>query len=276
MVDDGSTDESGQICDEYQKKDARIRVLHKQNGGLSSARNAGIQIARGEYLTFIDSDDYITTDMIEQLYLTIHGCDISVCSLTSEENELSIALNAKKEIYTAYQALKKIFSERGITTSASAKLFKKELFNGIVFPEGMIYEDYATIYKVMDRAKSISVAKTKKYYYRINPTSITKSTFNKKRMQYFNVSNEVKAFVENKYPRLKKYVRRRSVRYAISFLREISACGFEDEEIIARLVKLVRRSIIDYLFSGYALLSKLYGLYIAVCPKKALKVFKEK
>ena len=275
LVDDGSKDDSGRICERYAMRDKRIVVLHKENGGLSSARNAGIRVARGEYLTFIDSDDYITVDMIEQLHCAIVGSDISVCWDTIDENALQKGIIQDIKKYSSYETLKRIFKEKGLTTSAWGKLFKKDLFNGVYFPEGMIYEDYATIYKILDRAASVAVVESPKYYYRTNPTSITKSTFNKKRMDYFTVSDEIMAFVAEKYPRLKKYVRRRAVRYAISFLKEISASDFEDKETIDRLVRIVRKSVFEYLFSGYAILSKAYGLYIALFPKRALKHFKK-
>ncbi len=275
-MNDGSTDGSGQLCDEYAKTDSRIKVVHKKNGGLSSARNAGLAVATGEYVTFIDSDDYVTRDMIEQLCAVMPHCDVATCAITSNVAHLSTQKAKTQQMLTGKQAIQCILREKTITTSASAKLFKRSLFDGIAFPEGKIYEDYATIYKVFDRAKTVACMREAKYYYRYNPTGLTKCGFNPKRLDYFDVSKEVQTFMQEKYPALEKYARMREVRYAISFYKEMLTSGYEDETTERKFRKIIKRGIMEYLFSGYALLSKLFGVCIAVSPKLAEKIFKRK
>ena len=277
LVNDGSADSSGIICDEYAKKDNRIKVIHKPNGGLSSARNAGIDICTGEYITFIDSDDYIADDMIEQLYIALYNTksDISVCNFT-RKLPLDEEFNFSVKTYSPKSALKEILIERRFRTSACAKLYKTKLFSEVRYPEGLIYEDYATAYKLFDIANRIVHINTAKYYYRYNPESITRTRFKSDQFDYFTVSDKLISFLENKYPEYRKYAINHSVRNAIAFMRKISACGFDDEKIIDFLVNKIKPHIFGYCFSRFSFLSKCYGILISISPKCALKLFKPK
>lgn len=170
LIDDGSPDKCPQICDEYAQKDQRIRVIHKTNGGLSDARNAGLNIAKGEYLTFLDSDDYLSLDAIEILLNIIQeqGVDV-VCS------GLNI-INAKGEIYdyrkgdnsfkiSGKETVKLLLKDEFPYNFSPAKLYKRDLFNDIRFPLGRLYEDIATTYLVINRANSVYCMKECLYYY---------------------------------------------------------------------------------------------------------------
>lgn len=278
LVDDGSTDSSGILCDEYAKNDLRIKVIHKQNGGLSSARNAGIEIATGDYLTFVDSDDYIALDMLEQLMYAIEhfDADFVACGITSSVDKLDKNMMKDVLLYTKGETLKFILKEKKIVTSACGKLYSKELFERIRYPYGMLYEDFGTTYKLVDISKRIVFVDVKKYYYRCNFGSITKSKFSDKHLDYYKISEELYTFIDNKYPQLVKYVRNHSVRMSIAFMRRISILSFEDKNIVDFLVKDIRDSFVRYLFSGYAVLSKIYGLLICISPQLALKIFKKK
>ena len=128
LVDDGSPDKCPEICDDYAKQDGRIRVIHKPNGGLSSARNAGIDIARGEYIAFIDSDDYVSETYIEQLWYTLSesGADMSCSLVTREERALDHVISRKYKIYTAEKALRRVIRAFGF--SAYGRLYKTSAF----------------------------------------------------------------------------------------------------------------------------------------------------
>ena len=275
LVDDASPDNCPQICDEYVSKDARIKVVHKPNGGLSDARNAGIDVATGEFIMFVDSDDYVVENMVEQLMNMIanSGADIASCGYTGDVSKLDTDLNEKYRVVTPEKALKCILIEKEMTTSASTKLFRRDLFENVRFPVGKIYEDYATIYKVLHKAGRIAYNDEKKYYYRPNPVSITGGNFYKKQMQYFEISEQVKAFVSSEYPTYIKHVNNRAERMAISFYKKISESGFDDGETISFLTHFIRKHIWKYLFSRYALKSKLYGLMVSIMPSLARKVF---
>ena len=176
LVDDGSPDLCGKICDEYAKKDARIKVIHKENGGLADARNAGIDIAEGDFFGFVDSDDYLAPDMYERLLhnLIENDAQISMClAYIVYDDDMSFYDIKKGEI--------KVFSEGEILENlfcgclnnfAWNKLYKKELFQSIRYPKGKIYEDLFTTYKLFGLCKKVVFDGSKLYYYRIRKDSI--------------------------------------------------------------------------------------------------------
>lgn len=198
LVDDGSLDCCGEICDKYAKKDNRIRVIHKGNGGLSSARNEGIDKALGEYLFFIDSDDSICDDCIELLYnsLLFYNSDCSVTALlfVYEKNGLlKKRYNIKEEqgVLTNIEAINTMFYGDKFDVSACGKLFKKQLFIGIRFPEGRIYEDGAIMYKLLHRCHNVSyIGKAKYNYLKRNNGNITSDVNEKKVMDIIELTEE--------------------------------------------------------------------------------------
>nr|OTO70154.1 hypothetical protein A5866_002374 [Enterococcus sp. 12C11_DIV0727] len=145
LVDDGSTDKSGEICDQYVVKDQRIRVIHKKNGGLSSARNIGLDIAVGRYIGFVDSDDYIANDMYEILYdqLIESNADLSCVGMIDVYENRTSELKQNKiiELVDQKQAIKLVVDGKDIFAYAVNKLYKRDLFNDIRYPEGKIVED---------------------------------------------------------------------------------------------------------------------------------------
>ena len=175
LVDDGSPDNCGKICDEFATQDHRIKVIHKQNGGLSDARNVGIDVATGGYITFIDSDDYIMTDMIESLMSIIvdKNTDIAQCAFVrcqadcfgsikqglSQSNKITVYSESKMSAYV---------KENVISTASWGKIYKRSLFDGIRFPIGRLHEDVFTTYKLIHEAGSVAVTDYVGYVYRIN------------------------------------------------------------------------------------------------------------
>ena len=180
LVDDGSPDKCGQICDEYQKKDSRIKVIHKKNGGLSDARNSGIRIASGQYLGFVDSDDYIAPDMYEHLFLIMKekNADIGVCNacIVSENSVPEFTDDTQPVVFESNECLKVMICDKLLTVNTWNKLYKRHVFDGIEFPVGKLYEDFATTYKVIEQAKTIVVSKAKKYAYVQRKGSIMNQT----------------------------------------------------------------------------------------------------
>ncbi len=180
LVDDGSPDRCPQMCEELAAKDKRIRVIHKENGGLSSARNAGMEIAAGKYLFFLDSDDYLHPQTLELLLQTAEErqCEIVCCNyLTTAERKPSfqtIQSQVPCQVFSREQALEKMYdSSLGMTIIACAKLYRKDLFEGIRYPEGCLHEDEFTTYKLYYRAKQVAYLEERLYYYYQNAQSIT-------------------------------------------------------------------------------------------------------
>ena len=191
VVDDGSTDGCAAICDEYQRLDERIRIVHQANGGLSAARNTGIDAAVGDYLTFVDSDDYVSKEYVRRLpeALTENDADISVCEFNAffinesgGETYLSGGESEKGEqVFTADEALKKMLYQELFDTEACAKVFRRELFDSIRFPLGLFNEDLAVVYRLFLKARKACFVKERLYYYLQRSNSIMGSMSNLKR-----------------------------------------------------------------------------------------------
>lgn len=203
LVDDGSTDSCPAICDEYAKKDSRIRSLHKQNGGLSDARNYGVNFAKGEYVTFIDSDDYVDSSYLETLdsLLKKYNSDIAVTGITTftEDNIPSVASDAKEHVYTGLQAFEKMLYQDTLDTSACAMLIPLKMAKGIPFPVGKYHEDEFTTYKYYVASTKVAVTTAKQYFYLQRAGSIMHS-FGKSSMDELEAADNLVDYCKNNYP----------------------------------------------------------------------------
>ncbi len=198
LIDDGSPDSSGNICDSYADKDNRIRVIHKENGGLSSARNAGIDIAKGEYITCLDSDDYWHKDFLKVLlnYSKQYNAEIVQCGFRKvkdnciDKNEHPGRVN----LYDNHS----VFIKQACKITIWAKLYKRNLFEEIRMPIGKINEDDYTTWKLYFKAKKICVLTGCFYYYRINPHSIMAKQKKEIRLDFIDAYNERISFFNKK------------------------------------------------------------------------------
>ena len=181
LVDDGSPDKCGEICDEYEKKDKRIKVIHKKNGGLSDARNAGLNIAIGKYIGFVDSDDIIHPEMYEKMYSYInkYNVDIVQCKFKKFENIEDINKFSKInntytniEYYTSKEAIMDMIDNNKINVNTWNKLYKRELFENERFPKGKIHEDEFLTYKLIYKSNKIAYINEELYYYYQNDNGI--------------------------------------------------------------------------------------------------------
>lgn len=183
LVDDGSPDKCGEICDEYAKKDSRVKVIHKKNGGLSDARNFGIDIAQGEYITFVDSDDkidkYMYYDMLKNL--EENDLDIICCDtyIVRGNNKKFRPRYDNDKIFDKNESIVEILNGN-IDNAAWNKIYKRCLFEKIRYPKGRIYEDVATTYKLFYLANRVGYLKKPYYYYYKRKGSIVASAFNSK------------------------------------------------------------------------------------------------
>lgn len=188
VVDDGSTDGSGELCDKLSLTDSRISVYHKKNGGLSDARNFGIKMAKGTYVGFVDSDDYISRDMYMTLWMMCkkYNTEIACARFKTVGDVLSKMVPDEtliEEVLPWDVALNSILSgnsstKRYITISVWDRLYKKKLIDGIEFPAGRCYEDIMFTTKVFERAQTVAYVNRSLYYYRIRFGSITNNNLN--------------------------------------------------------------------------------------------------
>ena len=205
LVDDGSPDTCPKLCDEYAVKDARVKVIHKENGGLSDARNVAIDIAQGKYIGFVDSDDYIQNDMFEKMYYAAkeYNADIVICGhYVERKNTLSIEEKPYDEVvvYDSIEAQTELIKDTNMKSYAWDKLYKAELFDGVRYPKGRNYEDIATTYLLFENSNRICRIPELLYYYQIREDSIS---YNNSIEKWFE---NCKAIVESCYERYNYYV----------------------------------------------------------------------
>lgn len=181
LVDDGSTDTSGEICDYYSKQDTRIKTIHQKNKGVAAARNCGVSVATGEFIGFVDPDDWIEETMYEEMMevLRKNKADICMCDFVYEYDGVTEDVTRKKpllksEIFTGEDAIHRLFlNNTFFYTMLWNKLFKRTLWMGIRFPEGYVHEDEAVIHRVYGKCDKIATISKNLYHYRQVPSSIT-------------------------------------------------------------------------------------------------------
>lgn len=187
LVDDGSPDKCGDICDEYSKKDSRVRVIHKKNAGLSDARNTGLNMARGNYVAFVDSDDYIDAVMYERLHDAIinNNADIAICGFRkiNEDGKPIESINVGQALYSGFEILNShLMTKWEYWVVAWNKLYKKCLFDDIKYPKGKIHEDSFIVHELFYKAERVICIVNNYYNYQKNPESIQGKTYSCNRL----------------------------------------------------------------------------------------------
>lgn len=212
VVDDGSTDRSGEICDRLSREDKRIEVIHQKNGGVSSARNAGLAALRSPYFCFVDSDDLVHMDYLANMYQLMNDrkADLVICGYhLFKDGESSGTLSESKEtphieFYTdTLQYAEKFVDDTMRLVCLWNKLYKKELFDRISFPEGKVYEDDYVYYRVLDRSKKTVFTDARLYEYRMQGESITHEKYNLKMLNHIEAkAQQTRYFHKEKKQRL--------------------------------------------------------------------------
>lgn len=210
LVDDGSTDLCPKICDEWKKKDDRIKVIHKKNGGLSDARNEGLKEATGEYIGFVDSDDFIAPVFYELLYEIIvkESADIVECDRKIGNGSETIEESFDEDINYSYNsfsredALKKLILEKELKQTVWNKLYRKDIIEGITFEKGKLHEDEFFTYRVFGRAKKIISLDSKLYYYLQRDNSIMGAGFSVRNIDSLEARYNRYQYMKKEFPAL--------------------------------------------------------------------------
>lgn len=274
LVDDGSPDNSGQICDEFAKKDSRIKVIHQKNGGLSVARNSAINVAKGDYLTFIDSDDFIFSEYLEKL---VNACetycaDIAVCGTircSSTDSLETVQTHPSSCACVSFgdDRMHEFFVSDKITTMACSKLYNRTIFQHLRFPIGKYNEDIFTTYLAIDKANKVVVCDYAGYIYRVNENSIINESFSKRKLDSIEASIIRAKFIELKYPELTSLAHREIVYNCNRVLMSMGQSSVFDQAIFDELQKLYRQYLGSYLLKRSSLFGKLFAL-MAFCNVK--------
>lgn len=224
IVDDGSTDDSLTICKQFEIKDSRFKIISKPNGGLSSARNRGLDNASGEYIYFIDSDDYIHKDSLFLLMSNIGDADIACGNFITFNQDVQIKTKVKKIrawVLLEDDVYKNALNNRMPYIFAWNKLYRKELFDNLRY-EKCLYEDIEIFYKIISKTKKVKCISFPTYYYNVgNTNSITSIKFSLRQMDSVKNARKLCFFIENKYPKLKKYCNKYLVANNFNILKKL-------------------------------------------------------
>ena len=241
LVDDGSPDGCPQMCDDWAKKDSRIKVVHKVNGGLSDARNAGMKVASGELVSFIDSDDWIDKEAIEKMYnrMLLDNSDVVSCGVkwVTEEGELLNDVHVQQyDVIETHSAMNEIIIDGKLKQHVWNKLYKRELIEDILFEKGKYHEDVFWSYQVFGGAEKVSLMNESFYNYVQRSNSIMGENYSVKRLDALDAMKQRCEYVKTKFPDL----------YDIALYTYISSCMYHLQlALLSKQNKDVINNIID-------------------------------
>ena len=278
LVDDGSTDDSGAICDHYAKQDQRIKVLHQDNKGQSAARNAGLDVACGEYIGFVDSDDWIHPDMYAHLYKALINYDAEVASLKcvfAYKDAMEVTTESKHlKSYCGKEALRMLMYEGAVGIPAAfgivRGLYKRCLLEGLKFEEGRINEDIVFCYRVYEKARRLVVSDRIGYFYFINANSTTRNGLKKRDFDLLWACGQLEEFSKNeKFKDIKYLVSVKKARSYFSLLAKVAYYGIADSSLDGRktvkeLTSLLRKKFYLLMGSPVPLARKLMILLLCI------------
>lgn len=250
LIDDGSPDRCGDICDSLAKDDSRIIVIHQENGGLSRARNAGMGIMTGDYVTFVDSDDVLEEQFIEDMLALAHKyqAEIAICqnSVFSKGNgivHLHSQENVKEKCFTASDAIKTMLYQKEFDVAAWGKLYRAETLKGVTFPNGLIHEDIPTTYKALLKCNNVAYTSKELYRYQIRKNSIENEKFTLKKMDCITTSQMMLEDIAFNHSEYLPAARSRYFAAQFHILAQIAE-EIPEKEIIINNIKKVRMFVI--------------------------------
>ena len=242
LVDDGSTDGCGRICDEFASTDIRVTVIHKENGGLGSARNAGLDAARGDYLAFVDSDDCIAPEMYQRLLAALQkaNADLSICGyqkINENHEAIGAAGTYPFEIITGMQALEKLYTHDYVYfTIACNKLFKRCVFDAIRFPEGKLFEDGYAAFRYYYASKTVVCLPEGFYFYLTRSNSITTSVLGVKNLDGLDAEVDSIDFLREK--RCFSLLAHAQIKYAGAVISNLKRYNLKQNDIRLRFKEI--------------------------------------
>lgn len=269
LIDDGSPDNSGNICDEYREKDKRIRVIHKQNAGVSAARNDGLDIATGDFITFVDSDDYIALQMYETLVgmITRENADIAICGFAKEQEEGVFAAYWKENVkrtLSHQEQLECLLTNKYYCCSCWEMLFKREYLTEIRFDVSKKHnEDFLFIYEVMKKTRKSVYTSESLYYYCNNQESATNVAFNESKMAIIDVNEYIYQDIQEHFPELSRLSMREFMRNNITCAIEMANNSYKNLISINRVRRNIRDHLGKYLRTDAAIGYKINAILIS-------------
>lgn len=269
LVDDGSTDSSGEICEKYKRKDERVTVVHQNNQGAAAARNAGVRLAKGQYIGFVDGDDWIAPEMYEKLLKGFLNDDIEIVGsginiYRDEKNVTEINYADNLQILTGDEICR-LLLRRKFSSSCCTKLFRRNIFEHFSFSTEKTNEDFEILFKIFLHIKNVCVMPDSYYYYRRNDTSITSGINSSKIFDLYYNSCKCYEYVKNH-----KKVLEKDAFYYMIFEGRFFLIKLEEEKKINMykrqyndIIKMMRKHWLGILFKlNFPLKEKIYLLYM--------------
>lgn len=270
LVNDGSKDKSLDVCLEYARKDGRIKVVNKENGGVSSAHNAGLRAAKGEYIGFVDGDDCLLPQMYETLLGNIekYNAEASVCGFLCGEDKIPCG----KGLYKAEDFIKKNMKRLNVCN----KLFKRELLEDLYFDESLRYaEDMLFCFEALLRAETVFADERSFYLYNVNQESATRQAFSAKQLasfKAFKILLQKEAVGQNSS--LSKALEMYKTYNMVGFLRSFIETGYNKNYLNKFFIRNIRKNILPYMFTAYPLFNRLFALSAAINFNLTQKIYK--
>ncbi|MDE7437418.1 MAG: glycosyltransferase [Muribaculaceae bacterium] len=266
LIDDGSPDRCGEICEEYAEGDGRIRVIHQPNGGLSAARNTGLDAVKGKYITFVDSDDFVAKNYVETLlrWIVDSGADIACGGFVDYHAGDNIGKPVKgshPRMLSSSEFLEAMLYQHTGDNSVWGKLYKKSIFDGLRFTPGILYEDLDIIYKAILRCRMVAWGRTPLYYYRVTPGSILHN-FSLKRADVLDVTDRMTEYMKKNYPQLESAARSRRLSAHFNIYCLLAANGMRNSEIEERCRRVIKRERGRFLFDPKVRLKNRLGILL--------------
>lgn len=249
LVDDGSPDGSGKLCDAYAMQDPRVRVIHKANGGLSSARNAGLDVATGEYVAFVDSDDWLIPEAYEWMLDAVKRYAVKlVCAgrydVDEDTGEMTVGLcPEKEEVISGEELVGRMFAWDHCDSSACDKLYHRSLFENHRYPEGVVCEDLPVTYHLALEAGKVALLDKPVYHYYHRSGSITTAVLSEKTFHYSQHTQEIYRYIQENHPNISRQARFLRVRSLYHLLVTLEQAPREERKHYKRQIRQARREL---------------------------------
>lgn len=250
LVNDGSTDHSLAICQENAQKDKRVRVFSKTNGGVADTRNFGVSVASGQWVSFVDPDDYVDRDYVEYLYtlLTNNHATMAICQHRNVYKSGRVQTNVYdgSTVLDAHTAVKRLLYDDQIDTSVWAKLYPAWFFDKIHFPKGRLFEDIAATYKTFLASERIAVGSEAKYSYPFRHNSIVNNSFSLHKLDLIDMTEQMASEVVKVFPDLQVACQRRVLYAYVSTLNQMqNVDGYQEiREHLISMIKKLRKPVL--------------------------------
>lgn len=278
LIDDGSPDRCGAICDEYSTTDGRVRVIHQVNKGVSAARNAGLAEARGELISFVDSDDWVEPDYLSYLadIMAERNVPISCCNHwinIKGKDRAKYPVREQADTVTLRQAVERVLYHLPPDVSPWGKLYQKIVFRSLRYPEGSVFEDTYLFADLLVEAGEVTCGSLPKYHYRYHEQTLSKGASPERNWDYLEAVDHMTGVVMTRYPDLKTGCTRRRVHAALSIRRLLVSTDVSAKPDIERCLSIIRAGAGVVLRDGRAPVRDKIGILLALAGNRVFDIF---